>query len=129
MSNKYKVITGTDVLDVLISVDLDAMSPINCINLVNIAALLKTSRYQVKMYMDRLVSNGVAELHKTVIYGEDYVLPYCGYRITDTVRIKSGDCIDNSLDKTFILQTRAKYQRKKAQEDEFLRSLCNKTDQ
>jgi hypothetical protein len=126
MSAKYKSITGKDVLDILISCDLDCMSPVRCINLVNIASLLHTSRYQVKMFIDRLVESGVAKLERTVIYGEDYTLPYCGYRVTDTVKIKSSDNIDSSLDVSYILQVRAMYQRRKAVIDKILQE-CNES--
>lgn len=74
------------VLKVLVNCDLDCMAPIHCVNLVNIADLLKTSRYQVKKTMQALVQKGYAQLEHEVIREDEFVLPYCGYGITEKTR-------------------------------------------
>ena len=125
MSKKYKVISGLDVLRILIGVDLDIMSPMHCINLVNIAHLLKTSRYQVKKYMDMLVNAGVAELALDFVADEYEFCPYWGYRITERVRAESIDDIPKGMNRTYILQVRVMYKKAKVKNDELIDRLFN----
>lgn len=81
---KYKKVNQSDVYDVLANVALNIMSPIDVINISNIASLLKTSKYQAKKYVDILVKDNMAELKCESIYDEDDVLPpYWGYRLTE----------------------------------------------
>ena len=75
MDKKYKQISPMDVGKVLVNISLDCMAPVDNITLVNIASLLKTSRYQVKKYMKLLVEYGVAEYSVQSIYSEDELLP------------------------------------------------------
>lgn len=80
---KYKKITKTDVFDMVMSITLDFMSPLKTINLVNIASLLKTSRYQVKKYMNELKKEGLVELKYDTIHLEDELpILYWGYGLT-----------------------------------------------
>lgn len=84
---KYEKITKEQVLDVLYSVAMDFIAPDSVINLVNIADHLKTSRYQVKKYMDELKEEGMVELKSTTAYkDEDSSLPYIGYTLTEKAR-------------------------------------------
>lgn len=89
MSNKdtkkaYEKITKEQVFDVMVGITLDFIAPDHVINLVNIADLLKTSRYQVKKYMDELREEGLVELKTTMAYNvdEEPSRPYTGYRLT-----------------------------------------------
>lgn len=116
MSKRYNQICHWDVLRILISTSLDWMAPEGgVINLVNIASLLDTSRYQVKKCMDGLVRAGVAE-YKVAYIPDEYETypPYCGYRLTETIKYKGGDGIPDGMDRTYILQSRAAYQKRKA---------------
>jgi hypothetical protein len=80
---KYKKITKDDVYRILVNVALDISSPVSIINISNIASLLKTSRYQVKKYIDLMVKDGVAELKFEMIYDDEELYPpYWGYRLT-----------------------------------------------
>lgn len=124
MSRKYKVISGIDVLNKLIQCDIDIMAPIRCINLVNIADLLGTSRYQVKKYMDMLVENGVAELTTKHIPDEyENYPPYHGYQITDIV--KNDQEIPGHLDKPYIMQIRERYKKAYAEHAEIIKQIWN----
>lgn len=82
---KYEKITRQDVYEVLVSTSLDIMNPIGgIINLVDIAGFLKTSRYQVKKYIDEMKTEGMVELHSVSIPCEDEVYPpYWGYTLTE----------------------------------------------
>jgi hypothetical protein len=73
--------------------------------------------------MDRLVRKGMAVLLNECIHGEDYTMPYNGYSITETIRIKSGEDIENPLLVTEILKARAMYQRAKAEHDKILKNV------
>lgn len=124
MSEKYKKIQSKDVVKILMNVSLDLMAPIDNISLVAIAKSLKTSRYQVKKHMDKLVKHGIAEYSVQTVYSEDEIIPpICGYRLTDTVRNKGSDNIPEGLDRTLILQHRAMYQNACAKEAQ-LREEC-----
>ena len=124
VSDKYKKIQEKDVVKTLINVSLDLMSPVDNISLKAIANILKTSRYQVKKHIDKLVKMGAAEYSvQTVHSDEEIIPPLCGYRLADTIRHKGGDKIDNEIYKTTILQYRAMYQRAVAEETK-LREEC-----
>ena len=82
---KYKKISKDDVYKVLVNVRID-ISGFNCINLVNIASFLDTSRYQVKKYIKELKNDGMVKLiYFSYIdyYGEENIPPYWGYRLTE----------------------------------------------
>lgn len=84
---KYKKITEHDVLNILTNVELDIMSPINCINPSSIARILKTSRYQVKKIIGKMVKDETAELVCQYIGRKDEMFPpYWGYRLTENGR-------------------------------------------
>lgn len=82
---RYKKITQDDVYKTLVSTSVDPMNPIGgIISLVNIASLLKTSRYQVKKYIDELKQIGFVELKSVDISTEDEAYPpYHGYTLTE----------------------------------------------
>lgn len=89
MSNKdtkkaYEKITKEQVFKVLVGITLDFIAPDHVINLVNIADFLKTSRYQVKKYMDELREEGLVELKTTMAYNseDEPSIPYTGYQLT-----------------------------------------------
>jgi predicted ArsR family transcriptional regulator len=84
MSMKYAKITKEDVYSRMMSLSLDVMNPIGgAISLVNLAALLQTSRYQVKKHMDHLKELGYVELKVLTFPAEDEIFPpYWGYRLT-----------------------------------------------
>lgn len=117
MNKGYAKIKREQVFDILVNISLDIMSPIDNITLVNIAHLLKTSRYQVKKHMDYLKQAGIAEYSVQTVHDEYEVYPVCGYRLADTVKSKNPHDIEDNLHKTLILQCRAMYQRKKAEHD------------
>ena len=87
---KYKKITKEDVYSVLVSVAVDFLNPtFGLISLVEIAGFLKTSRYQVKKYMNILKVEGMVELDMYIEQSSCYEyddcdsgLPYWGYRLT-----------------------------------------------
>lgn len=120
---KYEKIGPWEVFGILASCDLDFMNPIGgVINLVNIASLLKTSRYQVKKNIDYLVRIGVAESEMVMLPGEDELYPpYHGYHLTKVVKHKGGDQIPEGLDISTMLKYRASYQKKAARERELIR--------
>lgn len=120
---KYERITPWEVFEVLASCDLEIMNPIDgVINLVNIASLLNTSRYQVKKNMDYLVINGVVEKTVVMIPSEyEAYPPYHGYHLTKAVKYKGGDQIPEGVDKTTMLRYRAAYQKKSAKEAKVLK--------
>ena len=119
---KYKKVDSWKVFSVLVSCDLDIMCPLcGIINLVNIASILGTSRYQVKKYMDYLVRIGVAERAVFMPPWENEVPPpYHGYRLTGAVKYKGGDNIPDGVDTRTMLMYRAYYQKKKAENDAFI---------
>lgn len=125
---KYERINPWEVFGVLTSCDLDIMNPLcGTINLINIASLLHTSRYQVKKAMDYLVRIGVAE-RAIVMLPEDPeddapYPPYHGYRLTEAVKHKGGDKIPAGLDIVTMLRYRSAYQKKLAEEIKLL-NLC-----
>jgi len=81
---KYKKIKQDDVYNILVNVAQDIMSPIDVINISNIASLLKTSKYQVKKYIDIMVKDNMVELKCEIIHDEYEVIPpYWGYRLTE----------------------------------------------
>lgn len=82
---KYEKITEDDVFNVLVQTNSDFMNPIgSVINLVNIASLLHTSKYQVKKYMDQLNEKGLVELKMVENWEEEeHFPPYWGYTLTE----------------------------------------------
>lgn len=120
---KYERITPWEVFGVLVSCNLDFMNPIGgVINLVNIASLLNTNRYQVKKNMDYLVRIGVAEKTVVMIPSEyEPYPPYHGYCLTKTVKYKGRDQIPEGLDVGTIWKYRAAYQKKAAKERELIK--------
>jgi len=119
---KYEKIGPWEVFGILTSCDLDIMNPMcGIINLVNIASLLHTSRYQAKKNMDYLVRIGVAE-RSTVMLPEDDEMypPYHGYNLTKAVKHKGGDQIPGEADITTLLRYRAAYQKELAKEVKLL---------
>ena len=119
---RYKKVNEWKVFFVLVSCDLDIMCPLcGIINLVNIAYILGTSRYQVKKYMAYLVKIGVAERAVFMPPWENEVPPpYHGYRLTETVKYKGGNNIPAGADAGTMLMYRAYYQKKKAENDAFI---------
>ena len=113
---KYEKISPWKVFEVLVLCDIDIMNPMcGIINLVNIAELLHTSRYQVKRDIDYLVRIEVAEQDTIMIPTEDEIYPpYHGYRITKAAKHKGGDMIPDGVDVGTMLKYRAFYQRKNA---------------
>lgn len=83
---KYVPTSPFRVFQILVSCEMDCTAPIQCINLVNIASILKTSKYYVKKAMKVLVQKGYAQLEHEVIREDDFVLPYCGYGLTEKAR-------------------------------------------
>ncbi|MDR7856029.1 hypothetical protein [Tissierella sp.] len=80
---KYRKITQEDVYKLLVGISVSVMNTFDCINIVNIASLLKTSRYQVKKYIDELKNQGMVELVCVDISSEDEPYPpYLGYVLT-----------------------------------------------
>lgn len=126
---KYATIKKEQVFDILVSCSLDIMSPVDNITLVNIAKLLKTSRYQVKKHMDYLKTAGIAEYSVQTVRDEYEVYPICGYRLADTIKSKNPHDIADNLHKTLILQCRAIYQRKKAEHDKILNDTLFKMEE
>lgn len=88
MKKQYKKITEQDVLHVLINANLTINDIDGTINLINIAYLLETSRYQVKKHIDSLVEKGYAE-RKMICFEEGP--PYHGYRLTEKVLYGDGE--------------------------------------
>jgi hypothetical protein len=84
-SMRYKKISEKEVFETLIQTNLDFMNPLDgAINLCNIAYLLKTSRYQVKKYIDSLKGKGITELKCINIYSDEEIYPpYWGYVLTE----------------------------------------------
>lgn len=81
---KYTKISKDSIYNLLVGIDLDIMNPIRCINIVNMAELLKTSRYQVKKYIDILKSEDLVTLKMVdVSSDEELYPPYWGYCLTD----------------------------------------------
>lgn len=125
---KYEKIGPWEVFGILVSCDLDFMNPIGgVINLVNIATLLKTSRYQVKKNMDYLVRIGVADKAVVTIPTEyEPYPPYHGYCLTKAVKYKGGDQIPEGLSVSTMLKYRAAYQEKVVKERELIKKIfCN----
>lgn len=87
--SKYSKISKSDVYKLLIGFDLDYMNmgP-NVINVVNIANILETSRYQVKKYINELLADGLIELKMEVFFDEEEGSspPYWGYCLTNKGR-------------------------------------------
>lgn len=83
---KYKKITCDDVYKVLVRVHLNIMG-FGCINVINIASLLKTSRYQAKKYIDELKRDGMVELECINLSDDEELYPpYWGYMLTEKGR-------------------------------------------
>ncbi|WP_341877615.1 hypothetical protein [Defluviitalea saccharophila] len=82
---KYKKISKEDVLKLLASIAADPLNPTGgIINIVNIAEVLKTSRYQVKKCINELKHAGVVELDHIDVSEEDEIYPpYWGYALTE----------------------------------------------
>lgn len=120
---KYKKVDSWKVFSVLVTCDLDIMCPLcGIINLVNIASMLGTSRYQVKKHMDYLVRIGVAERDIFMPPWENEVPPpYHGYRLTEAVKYKGGDNIPAGVEAGTMLRYRAYYQKRKADNDAFIK--------
>lgn len=120
---KYEKIGPWEVFGILTSCDLDIMNPMcGVINLVNIASLLHTSRYQVKKNMDYLVRIGVADKAVVTIPAEyEPYPPYHGYCLTKAVKYKGGDQIPEGLDINTMLRHRVAYQKKAAKEKELIK--------
>jgi hypothetical protein len=80
----YEVIEMNQVFDIICKCSIDFMSPINIVNVISIANLLKTSRYQVKKQISKLKSFGFIELECVFIPDEYEIFPpYWGYGVTE----------------------------------------------
>lgn len=80
---KYKKISKDCIYNLLVGIDLDIMNPIRCINIMNMADYLKTSRYQVKKYIDILKNEGMVALKMVDISSDEELRPpYWGYELT-----------------------------------------------
>lgn len=81
---KYAKIGQKEIYEILVGIHLDFTIPLDgTINLVNLAGILKTSRYQVKKHMDQMKKDGIVELHYVFLPSEDEIYPpYWGYRLT-----------------------------------------------
>lgn len=80
----YKKITQEELYDVLAELTTDCMNRFGgVINLKNLVHLMKTSRYQVKKYMDELKEKEFVELI-CLNQSDEYELypPYWGYVLT-----------------------------------------------
>lgn len=87
-SMKYAVITEDDVLELLVNAHLSYDNQTSSlVNLVNMAKLLKTSRYQVKKHIESLRKQNIVELgYHYVRCEEELYPPYWGYRVTSAFR-------------------------------------------
>lgn len=85
---EYKKVSRDDVYSRLIGLSFDWMNPMGgAINLVNLASLLQTSRYQVKKHIDELKRLRYVELKSFLIQDEDEIYPpYWGYVLTEEGR-------------------------------------------
>lgn len=81
---KHKVVTQDDVYKKLVSLALSLFNPIGgAINIVNLAYLMKTSKYQVKKHMHDLRDKGFVELKCINNWDEEENHPpYWGYVLT-----------------------------------------------
>ena len=61
MKKKYRKITKEDVLDVLIDCNLSFINYTDTVSIPNISYLLKTSKYQVRKYINELKKDGLVE--------------------------------------------------------------------
>ncbi|PLS19109.1 hypothetical protein CVD28_01495 [Bacillus sp. M6-12] len=84
----YQKVTEEEVYQRLTGLALDVMNPIGgAITLVNLASLMKTSRYQVKKHMDNLKKKGMVELKCFNLSTEEELYPpYWGYLLTEKGR-------------------------------------------
>jgi Mn-dependent DtxR family transcriptional regulator len=79
----YIKVTKDDVYKIIVNNQVAIMCPIKCVNLVNIANILKTSRYQVKKCIEELKADGLIELtFENVSNSEELYPPYWGYTLT-----------------------------------------------
>lgn len=80
----YQKITQEDLYKLLARLATDCMNPIGgTINLKNLAQLMKTSRYQVKKYMNELQEKEFVELVCLNLSDEEELYPpYWGYVLT-----------------------------------------------
>lgn len=83
---RYKKVTEGDVIKILISIEVSVTNPMRSINIINIARLLKTSRYQVKKHMDKLKGKGLVKLTCETLLLEERGLPYWGYSLTSKAK-------------------------------------------
>lgn len=81
----YQIISEEDILNVLLEAYFDIVSPIRgIINLVDIARIKKTSRYQVKKHINKLLQKDLVKLsYKTIDSEKEIFPPYWGYSITE----------------------------------------------
>lgn len=90
---KYNKINQEDVYDILVGIAVDGMNPISAISITEMAHFLKTSRYQVKKYIDIMKQNELVELKMFNFNDDEGVYPpYWGYTLTkkgrDTTKYK-----------------------------------------
>lgn len=85
MAQKYKETTKDDVFGVLVSASCDVFNPVNgIINIVNVASILGTSKYQTRKHIKSLVAEGLVLLDMcTVPDEEECYPPYWGYTLTE----------------------------------------------
>lgn len=91
---RYKKISKEDVFNLLVGTSLDFMNQMEgCISIKELSRLLKTSRYQVKKYMDELKRDNLVELRYYLLpittnydYELEYRPPYWGYVLTNKGR-------------------------------------------
>lgn len=82
---RYAKTTEQKVFAILIETNLDFMNPIDgIINIVNLASLIGTSKYQVKKHINTLKAKGLVELRCVAIQSDEETYPpYWGYGLTE----------------------------------------------
>ena len=82
---KYEKITKEDVLNILVKCAVDELkSGHGLMNVINIASLLKTSKYQVRKYTKELRNEGLIKLICEFFYSDEELYPpYWGYVLTE----------------------------------------------
>jgi len=95
----YRIITQDDVYQQMATLAADAMNPIGgAVSLVELAFILKTSRYQVKKHMTALLLDDMVNLeHFNLSTEDDCSPPYWGYFLTE--KGKDTDVYREALNK------------------------------
>lgn len=79
----YRKIKKDDVLKLMIGISVNVMNPTNVISVPTIANFLKTSKYQVRKYINELRNEGLVEVGVLPCFDyEECQLPIKGFCIT-----------------------------------------------